>query len=152
MSDDQKMGASFVHGLLPHRYPMLMVDAMKEVEPGRRGLGVKNVTSNEHYLQGHFPGEPIMPGVMAIECMAQVAGIVLASGASLAGGGATAAPKPAYLMSVDSFKFRKPIRPGDTLLVDVRVVRQFQNLAKVAGEIRVGDTLVASGELSLAGQ
>jgi len=145
-----RLGTAEIQRLLPHRFPMLMVDAVSELEPGRRCRATKNVTINEQYFQGHFPGEPIMPGVLIVECVAQVAGIVLAEAAA-----ATQAPspaqRPAYLLTVDRFKFTRPVVPGDTLEVEVNVTKRLGSMAKVSGEVRVRDEVVASGELTVGG-
>ncbi len=136
---------------IPHRYPMLMVDQMAELEPGKRGIGIKNVTCNESFFQGHFPQEPIMPGALIIECMAQVAAIILS--ASRAPGGSNGTPpKPQYLLTVDKVKFKKPVVPGDTMLIDVTVSKRFGGMARVNGEVKVKDEIVAVGELTVGGK
>jgi 3-hydroxyacyl-[acyl-carrier-protein] dehydratase len=139
-----------IQDLLPHRYPMLMVDAIRELDPGKSGVAVKNVTCNEQFFVGHFPGHPIMPGVLTIECVAQVAGAVLAADLSREQSGETS-KSPPYLLSVDNFKFRRPIVPGDTLVVTVKVQKRFGNMARIYGEVCVDGTVVASGELSVGG-
>ncbi len=100
--------------ILPHRYPFLMVDRIVELEHGKRCVGIKNVTINEPFFQGHFPGHPVMPGVLIIEAMAQVAGIM----AYLASDEATR-EKVTYFMAIDNARFRKPVFPGDQLRIEI---------------------------------
>lgn len=120
--------------LLPHRYPMLLVDKVIDIDADRSAIGIKNVTSNEPHFEGHFPEEPIMPGVLIIEGMAQTAGII---GLKNAG-----SDKPAlvYFMTIDGAKFRKPVVPGDVLEYHVRLLKKrgsickYECIAKVRGE------------------
>jgi len=125
---------------LPHRFPFLMVDRVLEVEAGKRAVGIKNVTINEPYFQGHFPGEPIMPGVLIIESMAQMAG-VLAFKSGLTG-------KSTYFLSIEKAKFRKPVIPGDQLKLEVEVLRGRGNIWKFSGKAFVEDKLVAEAEFT----
>ena len=113
--------------MIPHRYPFLMVDRLIDVIPGESATGVKNVTANEPFFQGHFPGRPVMPGVLIIEAMAQTA----------------AEGKLVYFMSIENARFRKPVEPGDQLKLFCRKERQRANVWKFTGEARVGDTVVA---------
>lgn len=124
--------------MIPHRYPFLMVDRLIDVIPGESATGVKNVTANEPYFQGHFPGRPVMPGVLIIEAMAQTAAVIVV--ASL---GASAEGKLVYFMSIESARFRKPVEPGDQLKLFCRKERQRANVWRFTGEARVGDTVVA---------
>src|SRR3990172_8241368 len=100
--------------LLPHRYPFLLVDRIVEWEPGRRIVGIKNVTINEPFFVGHFPGKPVMPGVLIVEAMAQVGGVLL-----LHSSAAEAGKRLVYFTSIESAKFRKPVIPGDQLRLEV---------------------------------
>jgi 3-hydroxyacyl-[acyl-carrier-protein] dehydratase len=124
--------------MIPHRYPFLMIDRVLDVIPGESATGLKNVTANEPFFQGHFPGKPVMPGVLIIEAMAQTAAVVVV--ATL---GNAAEGKLVYFMSIDSARFRKPVEPGDQLLLFCRKERQRGNVWKFSGEARVGDTVVA---------
>jgi 3-hydroxyacyl-[acyl-carrier-protein] dehydratase len=132
-------------GMLPHRYPFLLVDTITELEPGKRVVGVKNVTSNEPFFQGHFPGNPIMPGVLIVEAMAQVGGVL----AHVAKSGSEEEGKPSmfFFMSMDKVKFRKLVIPGDQLIIEVETLRTGSRFWKMAGKVFVKDDLVAQAEL-----
>lgn len=145
MNEELAFGIKEIYRRIPHRFPMLLVDRMIEIKPGKSGRGIKNVTYNEYYFQGHFPQEPIMPGVLIIECIAQVAAIVLSSSHSHKEG--TIPFKPHYLLTIEKAKFNKPVLPGDTMVVDVTVVKKFGGMAKVQGEVNVKSEMVASGVL-----
>ena len=128
--------------ILPHRYPFLMVDKVLEVEQGKRIVAIKNVTMNEPFFQGHFPGFPVMPGVLIIEAMAQVAAIMayLNSGKESDG-------KVSYFMAIDNARFRKPVKPGDTLRIEIDTIFHKRGIWSVAGKTYVGETLVTEAEL-----
>lgn len=127
--------------VLPHRYPFLLVDRIVEWEANVRIVGLKNVTANEPFFPGHFPGRPIMPGVLILETMAQVGGVLAFKSAPPGG-------KPVvYLTGVDEAKFRKPVVPGDRLLLHVRKLRKRGNLLKFACEATVDDAKVAEAEI-----
>lgn len=128
--------------LLPHRYPFLLVDRIIEVEPWKRIVGYKNVTGNEEFFQGHFPGNPIMPGVLIIEAMGQVGGIL--SGLSIERTENTAV----YFMAMDKVKFRKPVIPGDRLMFEVITLRTGSKVWRIAGKASVDDEIVAEAELT----
>ncbi len=132
-------------GMLPHRYPFLLVDTITELEPGKRVVGIKNVTSNEPFFQGHFPGNPIMPGVLIIEAMAQVGGVL----AHLAKADSEEEGKPSmfFFASMDKVKFRKSVIPGDQLIIKVETLRAGSKFWKMAGKVFVRDHLVAQAEL-----
>jgi len=125
--------------ILPHRYPFLLVDRVLEIEPGKRAVGLKNVTINEPFFQGHFPGQPIMPGVLILEAMAQVGGVLLLSMTGNEG-------KLAYFGGMDKVRFRNPVHPGDTLIMEVEILKTKGNAGKVRAAARVNDKLVAEGE------
>jgi len=130
-----------IHGIqrmIPHRYPFLMIDRVIDLVANDRATGVKNVTINEPFFQGHFPTDPIMPGVLIIEAMAQTAAVLVV--ASL---GPEREGSLVYFMSVDSARFRKPVVPGDTLLVHVEKERNRGNVWRFSGRATVNGTLVA---------
>ena len=129
--------------ILPHRYPFLLVDRILELEPGKRIVGIKNVTFNEPFFQGHFPERAVMPGVLIIEVMAQIAGIMVLSVDEHRG-------KLAYLGTVDNAKFRRPIVPGDTLEVEVEMVRLRGSMGKVRCMARVGGEEAAEADIMFA--
>src|SRR5277367_817951 len=124
--------------MIPHRYPFLMVDKVIDVVPHEGATGVKNVTASESHFQGHFPEKPIMPGVLIIESMAQTAAVVVVETL-----GQHAEGKLVYFMSVDNARFRRPVVPGDTLMVHVRKERSRGNVWKFHSEAKVGDALCA---------
>jgi 3-hydroxyacyl-[acyl-carrier-protein] dehydratase len=124
--------------MIPHRYPFLMIDRVVDLETGIGATGIKNVSINEPFFQGHFPGKPVMPGVLLIEAMAQTAAVVVVYTL-----GPRSEGKLVYFMSVDSARFRKPVVPGDTLYVHVSKQRQRGNVWKFAGEAKVNGAVVA---------
>lgn len=125
---------------LPHRYPFLMVDRILKIE-GNRIVGLKNVTMNEPFFQGHFPGHPIMPGVLQLEAMAQVAGILLIKKTE-------AARQLAYFMAAEDVKWRKPVRPGDALIIDVELTKARGKIGKAKGLCKVGGEVVSEAEVT----
>jgi 3-hydroxyacyl-[acyl-carrier-protein] dehydratase len=128
--------------LLPHRYPFLLVDKVLEMEEGKRIVGIKNVTINEPFFQGHFPGSPIMPGVLIIEAMAQTWGIlVLSSEPEMAGS------KNILFLGIDNARFRKPVYPGDQLRFELQALNLKRSIWKFKGEAFVDGELVAEAEL-----
>ena len=131
-----------IQALLPHRYPFLLVDRIKELEPDRRIVGIKNVTVNEPFFQGHFPGRPVMPGVLIIEAMAQVGGVLAFKSVGPAG-------KPVvYLTGIDGAKFRRPVVPGDQLRFEVELVRKRPPFWKMEAKAFVDDELVCEAEVT----
>jgi beta-hydroxyacyl-ACP dehydratase FabZ len=133
-----------IQAILPHRYPFLLVDRIEDLEVGKRVIGLKNVTINEPFFQGHFPGRPIMPGVLIIEAMAQVGGILAFKSTKPSKEGA---PNLVYFMGIDKAKFRKPVEPGDQLRFVVDVLRARHPYWKIRGEAYVDKTLVCEAEL-----
>lgn len=131
--------------ILPHRYPFLLVDRITELELGQHVKGYKCVTINEPFFQGHFPGEPVMPGVLIIEGMAQTGG-VLARLTVLQSREIDPDSAP-YFMSIDKVKFRRPVVPGDVLIYEINALRTGNKVWKVAGVARVGDEVAAQAEL-----
>jgi 3-hydroxyacyl-[acyl-carrier-protein] dehydratase len=126
--------------LLPHRYPFLLVDKIIEIDGDNGAIGIKNVTANEPQFMGHFPGEPIMPGVLLIEGMAQTAGAICAR---KQGGGA----KLVYFMTIDNARFRKPVRPGDRVEYHVTKQKQRGNIWKFHCDAKVDGQLVAEADI-----
>lgn len=135
------MNIKEIQKLLPHRYPFLLVDRIIEIQPGVKAVGIKNVTVNEGFFQGHFPEQPIMPGVLIIEAMAQVAGI-------LAFGSEANLGKSVYFMSIEKAKFRKPVIPGDQLRLEVNILQQRGNVWKFAGNALVDEKVAAEAEFT----
>ncbi len=129
--------------LLPHRYPFLLIDRIKDMDRDESAVGIKNVTINEPFFQGHFPGYPVMPGVLIIEALAQTAGALCVNHAGLT----TSAPI-VYFLGIDKAKFRKPVMPGDTLHLHVRKIRSRGPVWRFYGEAKVNDVLVAEAEIS----
>lgn len=134
-----------IQKILIHRYPFLLVDKVINLEPGKKGTGIKNVTINEEFFSGHFPGEPIMPGVLIIEAMAQVAAIVV--GSETIGKEVKPEERMGYLAGIKEIKFKRPVRPGDRLEINVEIVQKLANLFKIKGEARVDKEICAQGEL-----
>jgi 3-hydroxyacyl-[acyl-carrier-protein] dehydratase len=127
--------------LLPHRYPFLLVDKIVEVEPGKRIVGLKNVTINEPFFQGHFPGHPIMPGVLIIEAMAQVGGVYALVTDEVGEG------KVTYFVGIDKAKFRRPVVPGDTILLEMEILDIRRGIYTFSGRATVDGKVVAQAEL-----
>ena len=126
--------------ILPHRYPFLFVDRVIEIEPGKKGIGIKNVTINDGFFQGHFPQKAVMPGVIMIEAMAQTAGVVVLTSGAHNG-------KVALFMSVSDVKFRKVVYPGDQLLMEVEIIRDRERSANVKAVGRVGTEVAIEAEM-----
>jgi len=128
--------------ILPHRYPFFLVDRIQELDPGKRIVGIKNVTINEPFFQGHFPGHPVMPGVLIIEAMAQVGGILayLASDDEIR-------KKVCYFLAVDAARFRKPVFPGDVLRLEMETTLNRRGIWGFNGKAYVGEKLVADADL-----
>jgi len=126
--------------ILPHRYPLLLVDRILELEPMQRAVGYKNVTINEEFFEGHFPGNPLMPGVLMVEALAQLGGIVILTPGEFA-------RNTPFLVGIDKFKFRRPVIAGDRLMMEVSLLRARRNIGWVGAVARVDNELVCSGEL-----
>ena len=135
-----------IQKMLPHRYPFLLVDRVVELEPGKRILAWKNVTGNEPFFQGHFPGTPIMPGVLIIEALAQAGGVL--TQLSL---GRDAQSKLFYMVKVDNARFSRQVVPGDVLELHVQIKRVIRNMAVYYGEAKVDGQIAACAEVLCAG-
>ena len=128
--------------ILPHRYPMLLVDRVLEIEPGQRIVGLKNVSANEPFFAGHFPGRPVMPGVLIVEAMAQCGGLLLMEGLE------RAEDKVIYFLAVDGVKFRRPVVPGDQLRLELELIQgrgrrgRLKGVAKVDGKVAAEATIL----------
>ena len=129
--------------MIPHRYPFLMVDRLIELDPGESAVGLKNITLNEPQFQGHFPRAPVMPGVLIIESMAQTSALLVVETL-----GQETEGKLVYFMSIDGARFRKPVEPGDTMMIHVRKKRRRGSVWKLACEARVDGVLVAQATLT----
>ena len=140
-SENIQLSSEEILGLLPHRYPFALVDKVIEHIPGEKAIALKNVTINEPQFQGHFPGRPLMPGVLIVESMAQVGGIIVTQMPDL--------PKGLFVFAgINNVKFRKPVVPGDQLVITCELLSiKRQRFGKVKGEAHVEGKLVCSGEL-----
>lgn len=144
MAENKIYNIDEIMKMLPHRYPFLLIDRLEIEEPGVRGVGLKNLTMNELFFQGHFPNNPIMPGVLQIEAMAQTAGCVVMSEKD-----DYASRKCSVLfMSIDNAKFRKPVRPGDQLKMYVEKIKTRRNIFVFHGVGKVDDQIVSEADLT----
>jgi beta-hydroxyacyl-ACP dehydratase FabZ len=128
--------------MIPHRYPMLMVDRVIDMQLDQSAVGIKNVTINEPFFQGHFPGHPIMPGVLIIEAMAQVGGMLLMRSIE------DPSSKVVYFMSLDNVKFRRPVKPGDQLRLELEVLQMRGTMSKMRGVAYVDGQVVTEAEMA----
>ena len=135
-----RVDIGMIHRILPHRYPFLMIDKVLEIEGSKRIVGIKNVTINEEFFQGHYPGDPIMPGVLIIEALAQIGGILLSQELEHKG-------KVAVLLSLDRVKFRRAVRPGDQLVLEAKTLHLRSTTGHIIGWARVGGELAAQAEI-----
>ncbi len=130
-----------IREIIPHRYPMLLIDRVEELEPGKRIVAKKNTTINEHFFQGHFPQEPVMPGVLIVEAMAQAGAVALLSMDQFKG-------KTAYFGAIDKAKFRRKVTPGDTLMLEVELIKVKESAGVGQGIARVDGKKVAEAEMT----
>jgi 3-hydroxyacyl-[acyl-carrier-protein] dehydratase len=138
----EAIGIREILAALPHRYPFLLVDRIIHIRGDESGVGIKNVTFNEPHFAGHFPNNPVMPGVLILEGMAQTAGVLCIRAAP-----AQTKPALVYFMTIDKAKFRKPVVPGDVLEYHVTRLKRRKNMWWYRGEAKVGDEVVAEGDL-----
>ncbi|MCK5642435.1 MAG: 3-hydroxyacyl-ACP dehydratase FabZ [Gammaproteobacteria bacterium] len=134
---------SEIKRMIPHRYPFLLIDAVKDIRVNESAVGVKMVTVNEPHFQGHFPDQPVMPGVLIVEAMAQTAGVLVGTTLNLIDSGMLV-----YFMSMDKVKFRQIVKPGDALELHVKVIRGRGKIWKFWGEGKVDDKIVAEAEFT----
>lgn len=135
------MDVNEIQKIIPHRYPFLLVDSIVELEPSKRIVGLKNVSVNEFFFQGHFPGKPVMPGVLIVEAMAQVAAVMVLREIS------DREKKLVYFMGIDEARFRQPVVPGNQLMIVVEVIKMRTRHGKLKGEAFVNDRLVAEAKI-----
>ena len=131
-----------IAALLPHRYPFLLIDRIVRIMPNEEIVALKNVTMNEPFFQGHFPSVPIMPGVLIVEAMAQAGGVLVLDSQPKEKHG-----RPVYFMGLDKVRFRKPVVPGDQMIIEVKLLKLRSKAAKLAGKVTVDDALAAEAEL-----
>lgn len=137
------LNSTQIQEIIPHRYPFLLVDRITELEPGKRAIGIKNVTVNEHFFVGHFPEYPVMPGVLIIEALAQVGAVAILSVEANKG-------KIAFFAGIDQVRFRGQVTPGDTLTLEMQITRARGSIGKGTAVAKVGDQVVVEGELMFA--
>ncbi len=146
-ADDQEVveniDVEWIMRMIPHRYPFLMIDRIRRLVPFKSATGIKNVSINEPYFQGHFPAKPIMPGVLIVEAMAQTAAVLVVHTLDMIDQG-----KLVYFMTVDNTRFRKPVVPGDVVELQVDVLKRKGPVWKFSGVAKVGDQLCAQSEFS----
>jgi 3-hydroxyacyl-[acyl-carrier-protein] dehydratase len=142
-TENKTIAIDEIQRLIPHRYPMLMIDRIEEVNGDESAVGIKNVTMNEHFFQGHFPGNPVMPGVLIIEAMAQTAGVVVCKHMK-----SENTNKIVYFMAIENARFRKPVLPGDTLRLHVKKLQNRRQVWKYSGQAFVNGQLHAEAEFT----
>ena len=138
----QMLSNAEIQKLIPHRYPFLLVDRIMEFTPGARAVGIKNVTANEPFFQGHFPGNPVMPGVLIVEAMAQVAGVAGLSSEQNKG-------KLGLLAGIDGMRFRRQVVPGDTLVMTAEFISTKMGVSKMKVNAKVDGKIAAEGEITV---
>lgn len=143
MEQESTMDIQDIMKMIPHRYPILLVDRVLDYQEGEYAVGLKNVSMNEPHFQGHFPGVPVMPGVLIIEAMAQTSAILVVKTL-----GEEAQGKIVYFMTIDDARFRRPVTPGDALHIHVQKIQARRNVWKFKGEAKVGDTVCAQATFS----
>jgi 3-hydroxyacyl-[acyl-carrier-protein] dehydratase len=137
------MDINEIKKIIPHRYPFLLVDRILEVEEGKKAVGIKNVTANEQFFQGHFPDYPVMPGVLIVEALAQVGAVAMLSLPDYKG-------KIAFFAGIDGLRFRRQVVPGDQLKLEVELIKLKARVGKAKGKATVDGELVCEGEFMFA--
>ena len=145
MSEQTDIAIAEILDLIPHRYPFLLVDRAEDYRPSESIVGVKNVSFNEPFFAGHFPGNPVMPGVLIVEAMGQTGAVLMSKSLDVDPTG-----KTIFFMSIDNCRFRHPVRPGDVLRMDVNVVFHRRGIFKFHGKASVGDNLAAEADFAAA--
>ena len=143
MSEQTDIAIAEILDLIPHRYPFLLVDRAEDYRPSESIVGVKNVSFNEPFFAGHFPGNPVMPGVLIVEAMGQTGAVLMSKSLDVDPAG-----KTIFFMSIDNCRFRHPVRPGDVLRMDVNVVFHRRGIFKFHGKAMVGDSLAAEADFA----
>lgn len=143
MAESVILDSVAIRKLIPHRYPFLLVDKIIDLEPGLRGVGIKNVTSNEPFFQGHFPDFPIMPGVLIVEALAQVGGVTLASSGMFEG-------QIALFAGIDNVRFKRQVKPGDTIRLEMSLGQVRRNIGTGSGTATVNGELACKADLMFA--
>ena len=143
MSEQTDIAIAEILDLIPHRYPFLLVDRAEDYRPSESIVGVKNVSFNEPFFAGHFPGNPVMPGVLIVEAMGQTGAVLMSKSLDVDPTG-----KTIFFMSIDNCRFRHPVRPGDVLRMDVNVVFHRRGIFKFHGKASVGDNLAAEADFA----
>ena len=144
MTENKIYNIEEIMKMLPHRYPFLLVDRLVVEEPGAKGYGIKNVTMNEEFFQGHFPENPVMPGVLQVEAMAQTAGAIVISASE----NYAEEKRNVYFMSIDGVKFRKVVKPGDQLYMHVEKIKERRNIFVFKGQTMVDGQVVSEAEFT----
>ena len=143
MSDEADIAIAEILERIPHRYPFLLIDRAHDYRPSESIVGIKNVTYNEPFFAGHFPGNPVMPGVLIIEALGQTGGVLMSKSLDVDPAG-----KTIFFMSIDNCRFRHPVRPGDVLRMDVNVVFHRRGIFKFHGKASVDDNLAAEADFA----
>ena len=143
MSEQTDIAIAEILDLIPHRYPFLLVDRAEDYRPSESIVGVKNVSFNEPFFAGHFPGNPVMPGVLIVEALGQTGAVLMSKSLDVDPAG-----KTIFFMSIDNCRFRSPVRPGDVLRMEVNVVFHRRGIFKFHGKASVGDNLAAEADFA----